>query len=713
MRSHTEEEKFMLQIPSFELDVTDEEVFKGFDLTYPGLEKVKKHLEAKDYPKAKKSLVDYFQTRKNVTYFYDYRSLPLTKVDTDTNPYYFQSALGLAGELKPFCMYVADKMLENIYVLPGKGRGETFLGEHLENMIHFNFLEDQGKRHRSSLDQFVRGQFFESLAIAYHETQDRKYLDKFRVILQKFFETYPLRIVDGSPTANRFQYDEDRDVMSAGWLCLVYISLFYTRVTYEIDSDLAFEIIKRIWYIGIQFRRFDTDSYRSYNHHLFERGLVPFTLGTLLPEIPAFRQMKNRGAAIARRHIKEDFNKDGGYSEHSISYWAGAALGEMLTRALIIARLNNEKLMDEKCCSRLDKSFSLLATLAAPTETFPNIGDNRGPMINPILRLGTLALDNSFCNSVLEIRAKGETQRELPPYDYANADTGFAISRNGFIPDSNYLVMSAKTKCGYTGHNHMDMLSLALTIRGKEIVGEPYSGKLYHNIKMRSPQRGYMYNMTSHNTVLCYGNPIIDDMYYSNKWGVYRPDTPIVASQSNGNGFFVEAYHTAYTFCLHRRKLYFDRNRGLIVHDKVERGNRYDTPHIQRWHLCQGCSVRRLSDNALLITKEGVDILFLAKEAMEISIWKNTLLYPDIFASEDDVFPILDVRFQTPDFLIADNAAANLHTLFLDVTGKTGRLEANLESLGKMFGDSDGFEDNLTAIAAMLGTLEQISVTHR
>lgn len=697
----------MLKIPSFELDVTDGDVFKSFDLNYPGLGKVKKALDAGDYSKAKKTLVDYFRTRKNVTYFYDNRSLPLEKIDTDTNPYYFQSALGLEGELKPFCMYVADKMLDNTYVLPGKGRGETFLGENFENMIHFNFLEDQGKRHRHFLDQFVRGQFFESLAVAYHETQDRKYLDKFCVILNKFFETYPLRIVDGSPTTNRFQYDEDRDVMSAGWLCLVYISLFYTRIPYDIDSDVAFEIIKRIWYLGIQFRRFDTDAYRPYNHHLFERGLVPFTLGTLLPEIPAFKQMKNRGAAITRRHIKDDFNKDGGYSEHSISYWAGAALGEMLTRALILARLNEEPLVDKKSYSRLDKSFSLLASLASPTETFPNIGDNRGPMINPILRLGSLALGNRFCESVLELRTSGATQQELPTYDYANASAGFAISRNGFTPESNYLVMSAKTMCGYTGHNHMDMLSLILTIHGKEIVGEPYSGKLYHNIKMHSPQRGYMYNMTSHNTVLCYGAPIIDDMYYSNKWGVYRPDSPIVASKSNVQGFFAEAYHTAYTFCLHRRKLYFDRNHGLIVHDKVERGNRYETPHIQRWHLCKGCSVCRLSGNALLITKEEVEILFLAKEAMDISIWKNPLLYPDIFSSEDDIFPILDVRFKTPDTLIAENAVASIHTLFLDVTGRTEGLEANLDSISKLIGGSDVFEDNLAAISMMLGKLDK------
>ncbi|MFA6840862.1 MAG: heparinase II/III family protein [Sphaerochaetaceae bacterium] len=691
----------MLQIPDFELDVTDEDVLKSFDTRYHGLERFKACMARKDFPQAKKELTTYFMERKNVAYFFDYRSRPVRKIDTESNPYFFQSALGLSGELKPFCMYVADRMLENVYVLPGKGRGEIHLGKYFENMIHFNFLHDQGKKHRHYLDQFVRGQFFESLAIAYHETEDRKYLDKFCVVLDKFFETYPLRIVDGSPTANRFQYDEDRDVMSAGWLCLVFISLLYTRIPYEIESERTFEIIKRIWFLGIQFRRFDTDAYRPYNHHLFERGLVPFTLGTLLPEIPAFRQMKTRGAKITRKHIKEDFSNAGGYSEHSIAYWAGAALGEMLTRAVILARLNNEHLMDTVCTSRLNESFSLLASLAAPCTKFPSIGDNRGPLIDPILRLGILACDNVFCSGVLSVRTTGATQTDLPPLDYANDGTGFVISRSGFSVDSNYIALSAKKRCGYTGHNHMDMLSLCITLRGKEIVGEPYSGKLYHNIKMGSPQRGYMYNMTSHNSVLCYGRPIVDDMYYSNKWGVYRPDSPIVAYSSVNDGFFVEAYHTAYTFCLHRRKLFFARNHGVIVHDIVERGNRYETPHIQRWHLCKGNTVRTLSDHSLLITNEDTSILFIAKEAKNISIWKNPILCPEIF-SEEEVFPIIDVHFQTPEFLVADNAAAHLHTLFLDITGRTDGLERNLASIEKFVDDGDTLESALSMITMML-----------
>ncbi len=692
----------MLIIPDNERELKDIDVLSAFDYTMEGLGNAGKAFSECRYEDAKREIVKYFETRSNARYFFDYRSLPLKSIDTEENPYYFQSALGLTGSLKQFCMYVADKMLDNIYVLPGKGRGEVDLGRNLENMIMFSFLSDMGKRHRGTHDQFVRGQFFESLAIAYHETGERRYLDKFCQMMRRFHETYPLEVADGSPTSNRFQYTDDRDVMSLGWLTIVYISLFYTRAPYEIDTDTAFEIIKRIWFQGIQFRRFDRDTYRPYNHHLFERGLMPFFLGTLLPEFPDFRPMKDRGKEIVRMHVKDDFNEYGGYSEHSIAYWSGAALGEMITKGIILAKINNEDLLDKDAERRIYRSFSLLALLAAPGEKYSNIGDNRGNTINNILRLGIFATGNRDCRSVLDIREKGSTRRHLPQFDYANDKSGFVISRNGFTADSNFLLMSAKTGCGYTGHNHMDMLSVILTIRGHEIIAEPYAGMMYHKVKMHSPLRGYMYNMTSHNTVLCYSNPVMNDMLYSNKWGVYRPDSPVKASESTEDGFYAEAFHTAYTFCLHRRKLYFERNLGLIIHDKVERGNRYEDPHIARWNLGIGCTAERISDHSVIIRSDGVSVLMTAKEAEDISIWKNSaLLVPDIVSSEDELAPIIDVRFKSPDRLIADNAPADLHTLFLDITGREDKAIRGVSRIESMLSERNSLAEYLSDIKKM------------
>jgi hypothetical protein len=663
-------------IPDREAEITDQQLFEALDLELPGLSAVKSAWRRGDTAAAKKALVSYFETRSNVAYYYDYRRLPLQKMEPDELPYAYQSSLGLRGSLKEFCLQYGKSMMEHRYLLPGARKAED-LGPAFESMIHFNFLEDQGKRHRHSLNMFVRGQFLEALCILYHEYGDRNVLDSFTEIIHKFFETYPLVVEDPTPEASRFQFTEDRDAMSVGWLTMVLISLFYTRVPYEIDTDTAFELLKHIWFLGIQFQRFESDSYRPYNHHMWERGLVPFLLSILLPEIPDFRAYKERGAEIVCRHIKEDFNEDGGYNEHSIAYWSGAAVGEMLFRGIYLAKLNQEQLLDKEADRKMYATFSLLAMLTPPGPLYPALGDNGGPLVDPILGLGRSIMDHPMCTMLLEARVTGqETDPSVLPLDVCSQRAGFLCSKSSYGPKGNYLLMSAKTNCGCSGHNHMDMLSLFVTFRGEEFIGEPYSGKLYHSIRMGSPHRGYMYNMTSHNTVLAHQEPVLPDAMYANKWGVYRPDSPVTDYRTEPDGIYVRAHHDAYTYCRHTRRLLFHRTRGLIVRDEMERGSRQTAPHIQRWHLMPGTSCHVLNDTSVLLEKNGVSILCIWSGCQDIRVWKNTALCPEIYTSEDLLAPILDICFAAPEDKKVDISTVGLSLLMLDVTDAPDRSTA-------------------------------------
>lgn len=660
---------FMLTIPTKEASITDDQVFRAFNLNHPGMEEVKKAYEAGNLPDAKRQLLRYLETRKQPNFLFDYRSLPLAPIDTDTCPYSFQSSLGLSENLKEFCLYTANRMKDHVYVLPGGGRREVDLGKNWESMIHFNFLEDSGKRHRNPLDMIVRGQFFESLCVLYHETGDPEALKLFEEVLRVFLKTYPLDVVDTSPSVNRFQYTEDRDVMSVGWLTVVYTSLLYTRVPYEIDPDLAFEIIKRIWFLGIQFRRFDTDGYRPYNHHMWERGLVPFILGTMYPEIPDFVAMKEKGAATVRRHILEDFNQEGGYAEHSIAYWTGAALGEMLYRGIYLARLNNEPLLDQESKHRIDAAFHTISMICPPGARFPSLGDNGGPMIDPILTIGQRMVDHPECKKLLAVRSKSFEESSSLPLDFASDKAGFVCTRSGFGPKDNYLLMSAKVNCGYSGHNHMDMLSLFLTMRGEEIIGEPYVNTLYHRVRMNSEIRGYMYNMSSHNTVLAYGNPILPNSMYANKWGVLRSDTPITNTWSKPDGFYVSAYHDGYTICRHERELLFCRNRGVIISDHILRGNRLDSAHIQQWYLMDGTHTTLLSNDALLVEKNGVKLLFVwSGTEHQLKLDKADLLCPEMYDTPNVLPDRIKMFFNAPASQNSLNVTVTLNLLILDVT---------------------------------------------
>lgn len=673
----------MLTIPTDERAITDEDVFSAFDLDYPGLQAVKAAWAAGDMPCAKKALVRYFETRSNVQYYYDYRTLPLRPIDTDSNPHLFQSSMGLAGSLKDFCLFSGEKMLRHIYVIPGRDRREVDLGANYENLPHYNFFEDQAKKGRQTLDIFVRGVFFEYYSTLYHETGDPAAVASADSFLQLFWDAYPLLVAYTDADISHFSLLEERDVMSVGWLTFNYISLLYTRLAYALPVETAFGILKHLLFLGVQFRRFDTDTYRKYNHHMWERGIVPFALATLFPEIPAFAAMKARGAEVVRQHIRDDFNTDGGYAEHSVSYWMGAALCEMVCRAVYLSRLNNAPLLDADTQSRISKSFDVTAAIAAPGELYPAMGDNSNPQIDAILQAGIDALENHDCKQVLAAR-HGQLAPEKADValDYCNDKVGFFCTRGSLKDDANYLLMSAKINCGDTGHNHMDMLSVAVTIHGQEMIGEPYSRPLYHMTPVGDALRGYEYNMSAHNTVLVYGIPVQPDFIYAAKWGVLRPDSPVDTFLTGKDGCFVRAYHNAYTHSRHIRKVLASRGKGFLIQDVIQGGNRVQQPHIQRWNLMHDVTCTQLNARSALLEKNGVKALLLWDGNPVLRIWQKEELRPRIVKEDEPLTDIIDVAFQDAHpFTPAGGLEPVCQSvLILDVTDGLPKIE-NLDAL--------------------------------
>ncbi len=656
----------MIVIPSDQRKVTDEDVFSAFDISLPELSGVRNALKNNRTDLAKKELVHYFETRKQPLFYYDYRKQPCIPMEMDENPCIFQAALGLQGNLKEFCLYAGEKLMNHIYVRPGREL-EMFLGEQYEQMPHFNYYEDQGKKHRTVTDIFVRGQIFEYLSVLYHETGEERVLKEFRRIFQIFFQTYPLVVDESCLLEGRFSMKEERDIMSTGFLAFAMISLLYTRLPYEIPSDEAFEIIKNLWFLGIQFRRFDEFPYQDYNHHLWEKGLVPYILSVMVPEIPAFASMQKQSIQVINRHIQEDFNENGGYNEHSISYWGGAALGEMLCRGIFLSEKNGIRLLDKESRHRIDATFSVLAAIAPPGKKFPSIGDGGELSVDHVLRNGVQAVGNHDCKQVLELRSgKKDIFTDKLKLDYCDDTCGFACSHSTYEKDENYFLMSVKKNCGSSGHNHMDMLSMNVVFRGEEFIGEPYARSIYHKVRMGSDIRGYLYNMTSHNTVLAYGNPVVPDQCFANKWGVFRPDTPVDNFFSGKKGSYLEAHHDAYGCCRHVRRVLFHREKGIVLEDEILRGNRMPHAHIQRWHLMPDVVCSKIDSNHVLLEKNGVKVLCVWSGKPEIRLWKKETLCPEIFEDSSCLGTTIDVLFSP--FEQGDMASVCQRMLMVDVT---------------------------------------------
>lgn len=683
--------------------VTDEQVFAAFNLDYPGLEQVRETVGKGDISLARRKLAEYFHERKQPAFLFDYRGTPLKKIKEDETPYLFQASMGSRENLKQFALKAGRALMEGYYIAPGDRSAPIYLGTELESGPHFDCRSDYGKKSRTPSNIFTRGQWMEYLFFLYQETGEKEAAEKFRTLLQAFWREYPLNIEDTGKGANRFQYSEDRTVMSVGWLALTYIELLYTEMAYAAGEDTVFDLIKHLWFLGSQFERFQEDTYQPYNHHLWERGLVPYILGTVFPEIPDFAAMKTKGREVICRHVKEDFNEAGGYNEHSIGYWSGAALGEMLFRGVYLGRRNQSALLDREAEARIRSTFQVLATIAPPGAEYPTIGDSGGTQVEEILNMGEKMVQSTSCAELLRYRQGEAADISSLPLYYSNPQAGFICARTDFGPQATYMLVSAKTDCGRSGHNHMDMLSLSLWVRGKEFIGEPYARRVYPRVRMGSRLRGYHYNMTSHNTVLAYGKPIAPDEMYASQYGVFRPDSPVLDFQKYPEGMYAEAMHSGYSFCGHYRKIFFSSKGNLLIRDEIWPGHRAAQNHIQRWHTVPGCASTKIGEDAVLLERDGIKLLCLWNGVAEIRIWRNDqLLCPEIFEKKEQLGDIIDAEFGCADAKEIDESGCSLSLALIDITDSEDCCLVQIRELLRKAGESMDAREILRALDNIL-----------
>ena len=353
-----------------------------------------------------------------------------------------------------------------------------------------------------------------------------------------------------------------------------------------------------------------------------------------------------------------------------------------------------EMCIRDRSQSRIQASYNVLAGIAPPHGRFPSLGDNGGPDVNRVLYNGAFQTGNDACRQLFAHRLGKADGMPRIPLDYCNDKSGFFCSRSSFGADANYALMSAKVDCGDTGHNHMDMLSLFISMRGQELIGEPHARQLYHRVRAGSPHRGYMYNMTSHNTVLAYGNPVQDDRFYALKWGVLRPDSPVEQFFTHRDGCFVSAYHDAYTFCRHTRKVLACREKGFLIHDCLRGGDRLPDAHIQRWNLFPDVSCRQLDARSVLLEKNGIRTLLLWDGFPSLHIWKKEDLCPEIVPGRDQLSTVIDAHFTSAIDTESGIGMVSQNLLILDATEGFPRIT-----------DPDGL------CAELLGYAEQGDVT--
>lgn len=655
-----------MNIPHDEREITDEDFFEALDLSLPGLEATAKAYRANDLPGARRAIVEYFRARQEPAWHYDLRGAsPDTVVrDADRNFVYYEIFPRGPDKIEK-TVELADAFLENRFILLEGGGHALSFGPDL------NWHIPELQQHNCTSAVFKRHQFLLHLAVAYLLKGTPAYIEKYVELLDRYLTEWPLKWENRGPGAYTVQNHPVQEAMSTAFRTCTWLSLLYTDVPYDdrVPVDVTFRMIRSLWFTAWQYRRFDDDTFTHNNHHLWERGIAPFQFALMLPEFPGLRPMLERGRAVGVEHAMRDFFDDGGYNEHTMHYTAEMTLG-ILAAASRLAAQNNTWFLNDEAKERVRKCFETTASLTQPDGYLPPIGDAWEFSAKTTLVDGRDAFGSSVCDAVLSALQLDDqatsAEAELPPLAVRYPDGGYIAGRDAWSPEANYFIMCANTR-GVMGHDHQDMLSLIIAAKGDTIIGEPpaplfdftNTGKYKGSIL-----RGYLYNMTSHNTLLAYGKPIRDDIFFSANWGGFPEPVKVFDFRPADKYLYVRAAHDGYTCSRHQREVLFVHATGWLILDRIIQGPSLDAPHVQRWHFERGTVIRNPDSHSVLATK--------GKGAL-LCVWPET---PDVCleAHEDTAINVGDFNHGTKPSWILDvsfpgTGNARLPCVFLVVSG--------------------------------------------
>lgn len=686
-------------VPRSERETTDEDVFASLDPAWPGLEQTMAAYRERRMDDAKRELLAYFRRREKPRWYYDGRG----EAEAGFRP---ESLLGVqASDGVPGDSLFADAMADADRLVRGRFLGGVLhdLGERWDRFPLFNLNGDDDKPLRVTANRFVRMNFVKPLIVAYYRTRKPIYAETLAAIMkaftEKLLEEHPY-VPDPVESAEAYTIHYSRNPfrsnMSVAQSALNIIDLMHTGLfdSRWLPTRLSFRLFRYAWYVMSYHRTYDRNRYRHYNHHLFERGKAPIAFGVMFPEFPHFRPMLERGKAVVEAHFEHDYHESGGYDEHSMAYTCKTTLTEFLFPVMRLLELNG---LGESCESwrrKLGRVCTYYSGLVMPDERFPDVGDAGGGEARPLLEQGADRFGSRSARAVLQALgggAKGagplgeETASALPPLATSDPQAGYLWARDRWAPDGSYMLMCNKVFTRHCAHNHVDMLSLILAVRGETLIGEPLARTLYKYVSNASELDDYLRGLGSHNTVLVHGQAVTKAMLQRQR----RMDSQTVRTEAfecKDDAVYVRASHHADPNGSHTREVLFIHGAGWLVADTIGMaGAGNGQPHVQRWHLEHGVTAERAGtdDHALLLRGRSSRLLCVWPEesAVTIRLWKQEPVLaidsvPD-YKEASDLPWIVDVAFgPATGEPIADNVQCRLPCLFADVTDAAQPMEA-------------------------------------
>lgn len=393
--------------------------------------------------------------------------------------------------------------------------------------------------------------------------------------------------------------------------------------------------------LGISARHIETylSTYFSPNTHLLGEAVALFFIGTLCPELKDAARWQRRGWEIVQQEAGRQVRADGLHFEQSTYYHVYAL--DFFLHSLILASVNGIAI--PAAFERKVQSMCEVLCILSRSGTPPRFGDDDGGrLFDPRRNCAEHLLDPLSTGAVLFGRedfkaVAGRPCEEmlwllgesgLQEYDRLEAK-GPAHGSHAFQESGLYvmsdereqLVIDAGPQGAHTaGHGHADALTVAVNCKGRPLLIDPGTYEYVGSGNERDRFRG----TPAHNTVQVDG---LDQAEPRGPFAWGRLPNVRAEGWISGESFDLfagshDGYARATTQVLHRRFVFFLKNRFWLVRDQVI-GQRKHQLQIA-WHL--GPEVRALDEQGSIFHNSNVEFAILTSNE---NGWSRELLDDD------------------------------------------------------------------------------------
>ncbi len=446
---------------------SDSGLFSLLNLDFPGMEAVKKNVEAGDFIKAKAAYLAFRREKSRVKWTIN----PANKPVRPTASAYPQ----------------ADRIMKHL-IEPSMSAPEAFLGEDIN--WEFNPVSPTEPYFTKEWTwcNLNRMPFWNTLGRAYWHTLDEKFAMEWVAQMTDWVEDNPVPLDENSNETLTWRTIEAGIRMLGSWMNSYYY--FLTSPSFTPEAHATF--IKGVIEHGQKLEKTTLDfPERTGNWVAMEcNGLG--TIGILFPEF----KMSQNFVTVAIERLNDELDKqvypDGAEVELSPSYHQVSRYNFMELAKL--AQMNNIALPD-RYIEKMKKMYEFNLYLMDPTGNLPAFSDSDPTNVASSLREAyDIWKDPKFLFGATLGKEGVNPGFDSYFFNYA----GYYVMRSGWNRLDNCLYFDA----GPVGsnHEHEDKLNLYLYSRGKILLTEP--GNYSYDL---SKWRRFALSTYSHNTIIVDG----------------------------------------------------------------------------------------------------------------------------------------------------------------------------------------------------------------